>query len=243
MFRRAKHADAGEQLLSGDRRRRSGATGPDIPGGDVHNPFAGPAAAAPGTTGPWDAADLSTEARAALLDVGSLLLPVADGMEVRLQVDEATQEVLGVLAVFGDSAVEVRAFAAPRSDGLWDEVRQEVAAETTKHGGVSSAVDGPFGTELRLAVSARDEAGRPVNQMQRMWGVDGPRWLLRASVVGAAAADDRSDISHLEEFVRGIAVARGKSPMAPREALPLTMPAGMTDPSAEAAGADAAGEP
>jgi hypothetical protein len=250
MFRRAKSADAGEQLLSGDRRRRrrgetndrGGAPDPAGTGGRQFDEGAEPA----GTAGPWDVSDVTPQHRDQLLDVGSLLLPVVDGMEIQLQVNSDSQEVLGVLAVFGDDAVEVRAFAAPRSSGLWDEVRREVAAETTRHGGVASEKPGPFGTELVLTVATRDERGRPANQRQRMWGIDGPRWMLRAAVVGAVAVAEGAErdarLRPLLEFVRGVVVVRGKAPMAPRDPLPLTMPVEPTDDAEPAGPAGPAGD-
>ena len=239
MFRRAKSADAGEQLLSGDRRgrrrERKAAMARDRRAAELADAAGEPA----GTSGPWDVSDVGPEQREALLDVGSLLLPVVDDMEIRLQLDQESQEVLGVLAVFGDSALEVRAFAAPRSAGLWDDVRREVAAETTRHGGVASDGDGPFGTELVLTVAATDERGRPVNQQQRMWGVDGPRWMLRVSVIGAAAVEPSPErLEPLEQFVRGIVVVRGKDPMAPREPLPLIMPTDLDADPEDGSGAD-----
>jgi hypothetical protein len=43
--------------------------------------------------------------------------------------------------VLGGSAVQLQAFAAPKTSGLWDEVRQEIAEEVAKSGGDSEQAD------------------------------------------------------------------------------------------------------
>src|SRR4029079_1063181 len=75
--------------------------------------------------GPRDVAEVDDTS--ALLDLGSLLVAPTDGMELRLELNEEDGEhVVGVTALIGESAVQVQAFAAPRSEGIWDEVRAEI---------------------------------------------------------------------------------------------------------------------
>jgi hypothetical protein len=58
----------------------------------------------------------------------------------------------------------------------------------------------------------------------RFVGIDGPRWFLRAVFLGRAAVEpDPNDALHL--LVRQTIVVRGTSAMAPRDPLPLTLPA------------------
>jgi hypothetical protein len=56
-------------------------------------------------------------------------------------------------------------------------------------------------------------------------GVDGPRWLLRATVLGRAAVEPDAALP-MEETLRNAIVVRGDEPMAVRESLPLRMPPG-----------------
>jgi hypothetical protein len=156
-------------------------------------------------------------------------------MELRLQVDEQSGEVQAILLVIEESALELRAFAAPKSAGIWDEVRREVAAEASRIGGTATEVDGPFDTELRLVLPVEDPEGQIVSQTSRVIGVNGPRWLLRATVLGRAAVDPEAALP-MEETLRNVVVVRGAEPMIAREPLPLRLPPGaqpIEDESAE----------
>lgn len=173
--------------------------------------------------GPWDVSEV--EPSDEYIDLGGLWLPGRPGMELRLEVEEATERVIAATVQLGDSAVQLQAFAAPRSSGIWDEIRAEIAASVTRQGGTADEVPGPFGRELLARVPARSPDGRPVHQPARFAGVDGPRWFLRAVFHGEAAyqADRASD---LEELVRAVVVVRGTEAMAPRELLALRLPQG-----------------
>ncbi|GAA1659674.1 DUF3710 domain-containing protein [Kribbella alba] len=165
------------------------------------------------------------------IDLGALVITGLPGMELRLQVDEQSNEVQAVLLVLEDSALELRAFAAPKSSGIWSEVRREIAAEATRMGGTASETEGPFGTELVLVVPVEDPDGQIFSQTSRVIGVDGPRWLLRATVLGRAAVEPEA-APPMEQSLRNVVVVRGSEPMAPRESLALRLPAG-AQPAAE----------
>ena len=109
------------------------------------------------------------------------------GLELRLQVDEAAQTVAAVMLAGPESGLELRAFAAPRWDGIWDEVRKDIAAEAAKRGGTATELDGEFGTELKIVVPVQTPDGRKATQTSRIVGVDGPRWLLRGTFLGKSA--------------------------------------------------------
>ena len=171
--------------------------------------------------GPFDRSEVgSLEGR---LDLGALWLTGVPGMELRLEVEEETQNVVGVTAVLGDSAVQLQAFAAPRSEGIWDEIRNEIAASITSQGGTADKVTGPLGDELRAQMPGQGPDGRTVFSPVRFIGVDGPRWFLRAVLSGQAAVDDGAAASLLE-MVRATVVVRGDEAMAPRELLSLKLP-------------------
>ena len=147
------------------------------------------------------------------IDLGALVITGMPGMELRLQVDEQTGEVQAILLVLEDSALELRAFAAPKKSGIWTEVRREIAAEASRMGGTATETEGPFGTELVLVVPVEDPDGQIFSQTSRVIGVDGPRWLLRATVLGRAAVEPDA-APPMEETLRNVIVVRGSEPMA-----------------------------
>ena len=106
--------------------------------------------------GPWDEADLD-DPSAGRVDLGGLLIPAVQGMELRAEI--ADDRVIAATVVLADSAVQLQPFAAPRHQGIWDEVRGELAATVTKQGGTVDESIGPFGPELkpmrRMAVEWR----------------------------------------------------------------------------------------
>jgi hypothetical protein len=187
----------------------------------------------PGEEGPFDSneVDPSVLEGEDRIDLGALVITGLPGMELRLQVDEQSNEVQAVLLVLEDSALELRAFAAPKSSGIWSEVRREIAAEATRMGGTASETEGPFGTELVLVVPVEDPEGQIFSQTSRVIGVEGPRWLLRATVLGRAAVEPEA-APPMEQSLRNVVVVRGSEPMAPRESLALRLPTG-AQPAAE----------
>jgi hypothetical protein len=167
------------------------------------------------------------------LDLGALWLTGVPGMELRLEVEEESQNVVGVTAVVGESAVQLQAFAAPRSEGIWDDIRNEIAASITSQGGTADKTSGPLGAELHAQMPAVGPDGRTTFSPVRFVGVDGPRWFLRAVLSGQAALD-QSAASTLLEVVKATVVVRGDEAMAPRELLTLRLPNQPGDGSAQA---------
>lgn len=232
MFGRRKRADA----ESAD----SQATAEPADDGDEGGGFA---AGRGSTNGPWDVAEIDLEAADGPLrvDLGSLLVPGLEGLELRLQADQETGVVTAAMLAGPDGAVELRVFAAPKSGGLWAELRREIGAEATRLGGTVDEREGLHGPELRLRIPVKGEDGRPGVQVSRVQAVEGPRWLLRATYLGDAV--DRTDPdAPLERALREVVVVRGSEPMSPRHPLPLRLPA-EARPAADGAPAsdDAAG--
>ena len=71
----------------------------------------------------------------------SLLVTGQPGLELRMQVDESTQTVVAVLFTGDEGAVELRPFAAPRSGGMWDEIRGQIAEDAQRRG--ATVEEGP----------------------------------------------------------------------------------------------------
>jgi len=185
------------------------------------------------TTGPFDVDDLSDDDLAQRLDLGGLLIVPGPGTEVRLQVDERSEEVQAVLIAGQEGALELRAFAAPRGGDLWAEVRPRIAADFAQRGGTADERDGRFGTELACQLTVRMPDGRTGTQPSRIIGVNGPRWLLRATLLGRPAVEPEL-AGPWEEMVELVAVRRGSQPMPAGAELALTLPRGgvLGDPPA-----------
>jgi hypothetical protein len=213
------------------RRKKAEQT---VEGADVvETPSATSAAEEPGqqgtvdelrTEGPWDASEVTLdEDDPTKVDLGGLVITGRPGIELRLQVDEASQHVAAVLLVGSDGALELRPFAAPRNGDIWDDVRRQIAAETARRGGTATEADGAFGKELRVLMPVTTPEGRSATQPSRVLGISGPRWLLRATLLGRPAVEPDHE-GDLESALRDVVVVRGKDPMAPGDPLPLTMP-------------------
>jgi hypothetical protein len=175
--------------------------------------------------GPFDVSEVDDDQ--SRLDLGALRVLGRPGMQLRLELEEEAQQVVGATALIEDSAVQLQAFAAPKSMGIWDEIRAEIAESVVAQGGTADEVSGPLGTELRTRMPSAGPDGRTVFAPARFVGVDGPRWFLRAVFSGRAAIDEEA-AGPLLEVVRGTVVVRGDQAMAPRELLPLALPAEVT---------------
>ncbi|MCA1781574.1 MAG: DUF3710 domain-containing protein [Intrasporangiaceae bacterium] len=166
------------------------------------------------------------------LDLGSIWMRGVPGMELRLEVDEPRQKVIAAQLVLGDSQMQVQAFAAPRSAGIWDEIRDEIAQSLATGGGTAEEVEGPLGTELHARMPSKAATGRTVFSPVRFVGIDGPRWFFRAVLSGRAAIDATA-AEQFYALLDEIVVVRGEVPMAPREVLALQLPKNTTRAVAE----------
>lgn len=184
--------------------------------------------------GPWDVTEVDGSRSAdGYVDLGGIRIPGRNGMELRLEVEEESGRVIAVTIQLGASAVQLQAFAAPRTAGIWDDIRNEIAVSVTRQGGTADEVPGPFGRELLARVPSRTPDGRTGHQPARFAGIDGPRWFLRAVFHGEAAYEAEK-ATDLEELVRGVVVVRGADAMAPRELLSLRLPEMAGDEGEEA---------
>jgi len=217
--RRAKAEEPGRGARHAARRRER-----DEFGYDDEDPGAEVLEGTVSGGGPYDIADAPAGER---LDLGSLQIPAIEGVEVRVQADPEGQ-VQQVVLVHGDSALQLGVFAAPRSEGIWDEVRADIRKQLFNDGVAAEEVDGEFGVELR----SRVRTGEGVTDI-RFVGIDGPRWMVRAVYQGAAAVDaDAAGL--LAECLRGLVVNRGGEAMPVREPLPLRLPREMAEHAQQA---------
>ncbi|RCK71351.1 DUF3710 domain-containing protein [Desertihabitans brevis] len=181
--------------------------------------------------GPFDITEVDLDADdIERIDLGALVITPHPGMELRLQVAQDTGKVVAAMVTVGQSALELAVFAAPRSGGLWAEIREEVLESTRRQQGRASLVEGPYGTELRRLVPVRTPDGQQGYQPSRTWAAEGPRWLLRGVVYGQAALveDLTPPADQVHEIFAGCVVRRGEQAIAAGDVVAMTMPEGMT---------------
>lgn len=172
--------------------------------------------------GPFDVAEVDLE-ESGHIDLGSILLPPPEGLELRLQVEEQSGQVMSVILLGKEGALELRAFAASRGGGAWEELRPRIIAETERVGGKATEEQGTFGDEIVCLVPVKRPEGETATQASRISGHEGPTWLLRANLMGnpAVKADQAKP---WEDVIRSVVVRRGAEAMAPGSALPLKLP-------------------
>ncbi len=170
--------------------------------------------------GPWDISENYPPLER--IDCGSLLIPAHEGFDVQINVAE--EQGAWVAVVHDESGMQLQAFAAPRSGGLWDEVRREIAENIAESGGRWQEVAGPFGPELAAQVPIGEE-GRQTTELAavRFLGFNGPRWFLRGVISGPAATDSILGAPFNALFAE-VVVVRGDYPAPPREQLEIRLP-------------------
>ncbi|MGH3362909.1 MAG: DUF3710 domain-containing protein [Nocardioides sp.] len=174
-----------------------------------------------GAGGPFDIDDIEDEV--SRVDLGSLLIQPQQDRELRLQVDENTQEVQAVVLAGPDGALELRAFAAPRHGDLWTDIRPRLAADMARRGGTATEREGRFGTELVCQLGVTTQDGRTGSQQSRIVGINGSRWMLRGTFLGRPATDP-DGAAEWEDALANVVVRRGEHAMPVGDALPVTMP-------------------
>ncbi|TXK17496.1 DUF3710 domain-containing protein [Homoserinibacter sp. GY 40078] len=157
------------------------------------------------------------------VDLGGVKILPRPELALRLEIEEGSKRVVAVALDYAGSTLQVQPFAAPRTSGLWHEIREQIIEQVTRQGGRSQTVDGPFGPEIRAEIPVA-EGSAPGVRMARFVGVDGPRWFLRGVISGQGAVDAEA-AAQVEDLFRSIVVVRGTTPMPPRDLIPLHVPA------------------
>ncbi|MBK1788739.1 DUF3710 domain-containing protein [Prauserella cavernicola] len=163
--------------------------------------------------GPYDVADAPDDGRPRM-DIGSVRVPVPDGSQVQVEMDQQSGNVRAVHVVTTHGQVTISAYAAPRSGGLWREVSSELAEQLRADGAKVTSGRGEWGMELSAIVG---------EVALRFVGVDGPRWMLRGVIAGPQSQSAQAPDT-LRDIVRQSVVVRGDSPMPVRTPLPITLP-------------------
>jgi len=169
------------------------------------------------TTGPYDISHVPEGDGIEYIDLGALRIPTDTGLELKVEVDEQGA-IASVNLADEHGHMQLGVFAAPRKDGIWADIMAEIKISIAEQRGTVSEVAGEFGPELAAKLPAPGGA-TPV----RFIGVDGPRWFLRAMLVGAPATQDNRAAPFLAAF-RGLVVVRGAEALPVREPVPLSLP-------------------
>jgi hypothetical protein len=169
------------------------------------------------TAGPLD--DAEANPVRPYVDLGGIKLVPRPELAVRLEVEEGNKRVVAVALDYAGSTLQLQPFAAPRTSGLWHEIREQIVQQIEKQGGRTSAGTGPLGPELRAEIPSPGGGSR----IARFVGVDGPRWFLRGVISGEAAVNAEA-AAKVEELFRSVVVVRGTTPMPPRDLIPLHVP-------------------
>lgn len=178
--------------------------------------------------GPHDSAQI--ESVRPYVDFGALRIePIADlGMSV--EVEDGTNRVIAVTLEYANSKLQLMAFAAPRNEGLWQDIRTAVSQNIKSQGGQVEEGYGALGAELVAKLPLVDDTGRAAgHRLARFIGFDGPRWCLRGTVSGAALTDPKAS-AEISDLFRTVVVHRGDTALPPGEALTLSVPVGSVLP-------------
>lgn len=161
----------------------------------------------------FDFSDFATGA----LDLGSMLIPVPHGGEVKVDMGPEGPQMIH-LEIDGGRITPI-AFAAPRNGDLWTESVEETVAGMTKDGLDVHVEDGPWGQEI-CAVAGEGQ--------MRLIGVNGPRWMFRATLAGEKSkADELAKVAR--EIIARTFIRRGSDPIPAGQPLPVLMPQAMAD--------------
>lgn len=179
-------------------------------------------------TGPFDSAHVD-QVRP-YIDFGSLRIEPRPDISVSVEVDEVSGRIVAITIDQNGSKLQVMAFAAPRNEGIWSDIRTSIAANVDAQGGSADETFGPLGVQLDARLPLVDEQGRPSGfRLARFIGFDGPRWCLRGTIGGLALTDIRAEADLIDVF-KSIVVHRGDAPLPPSEALELKLPDGSVVP-------------
>lgn len=171
------------------------------------------------SAGPFDSSEV-IQLRPSI-DFEAIQLPIREDVTLKLEVEEASNRIVALTIDHQGSSLQLQAFSAPLSEGLWHEIRQTLDQSIQSQGGKTETVVGPLGPELNAQIPTKDGNFR----LAKFIGVDGPKWFLRGVISGLALGDTLA-MTYMIDIFRSVVVVRGLSPMPPKELLTLTAPAG-----------------
>ena len=170
--------------------------------------------------GPFDVSEIGV--LAPYLDFGSLRISPLPDVAIKADVDEASKRVVSLSLETVGHRLQIQAFAASKSEGVWRPTMNAIISGITAQGGIAEEMAGALGPELKVQTSITEKGQRLLRE-SRFVGVDGPRWFLRGVLTGPELYSD-SRYMQLIKLFRSVAVSRGEIPMPPGDLLPITLP-------------------
>lgn len=171
------------------------------------------------TAGPFDSTEVINIRPS--VDFGSISLPIREDVTLKLEVEEASSRIVALTVEHQGSSLQLQAFSAPGSEGIWHEIRGDLDRSIQAQGGKTEVVVGPLGPELNAQIPTKGGGSR----LAKFIGVDGPKWFLRGVISGLALGDTLA-MTYMIDIFRSVVVVRGVAPMPPKELLQLNAPPG-----------------
>lgn len=169
--------------------------------------------------GPKDVSEVDTSI--GYIDHGSLRIPAVEGLRIAPLGKVVDGKTAGIRMVFGTSLVEVEVFAAPRSGGVWPEMREALREMAQQMGAKVLVRNSRYGVEHFVEIPVElPDGGKGVTYIREI-GHEGSRWVARIKLVGEAAADPKV-AAPFEGLIDRIVVVRGPEPRARLEVLPVS---------------------
>lgn len=147
------------------------------------------------------------------LDLGCLTIPLPrqSNVEVGVGPNNQPREVAITTPV---GRITIMAFAAPKRTSYWRTLVSEIRDGLTRDGIASRIVDGEYGREI---------VGTAPGGTVRIIGADGPRWMVRATVLAPTGKDEEAH--NLAIFMlRHTRVHRDNVAMPVGKVLPIVLP-------------------
>lgn len=172
-----------------------------------------------GASGPFDADSVNIEDfdfsdfSQGILNLGSVQIPLPLGSEVQVEMGATGPRMLHIVTQYG--RITPVAFAAPRGGGQWRESTKKIAEDMRAEDYHVRVEQGPWGREV---------VGQSKNDVTvRLVGVDGPRWMLRMTLVAPTPLAENMKTLGREVTARTF-VSRGDQPMMAGTSLPVALP-------------------
>jgi Protein of unknown function (DUF3710) len=157
------------------------------------------------------------------LDLGALKLPMHEGLEITMDMDQETGRAHSIALVLGSSMAEVQIFARAKDELMWPDTRESLVTGLREQGVASEIAIGRFGSEVQCTMPTTDFAGNNIMQSVRFIGIDGDRWFMRLAVSGSATVDE-TEIAEFDDLISRLEVVRGDGAMSPGASLEFILP-------------------
>ncbi|WP_257161243.1 DUF3710 domain-containing protein [Corynebacterium cystitidis] len=147
-----------------------------------------------------------------ILNLGSMRIPLPQESQVQVEMGDQSPRMLHIVTHHG--RITPVAFAAPSSGGQWDQSVDEIADGMRGQGMPVTLEIGPWGREV---------VGTGTNGVIRIFGVDGPRWMLRMTCAAPTGKEEQLAALAREMAARTF-VYRGNDPILAGNSLPVILP-------------------